>query len=244
MRASAGGGRIKTRRHDPAGVRLFTSHRARVRALAALAGLLAVFAVGTFAFAAALPDLTDPLAVRDWVLSFGPLAPVAFVLLQAAQVVFAPIPGQVLGFAGGYLFGALEGTALSLLGATIGSVVVFVAARRLGRPFVEDVLAESVVEAFDDLVASDGVLVLFAVFLLPGLPDDAICLLAGLTTVPLWQLTAVSVLGRLPGYLVVAYAGDRAAAASLAESALLLAVFAVLALAAYRRREAILDRIA
>jgi uncharacterized membrane protein YdjX (TVP38/TMEM64 family) len=225
-------------------VRLFASHRDRVRALVALAAVLAVFAAGTLAFAAALPDLGDPLAVRDWVLSFGPLAPVAFVLLQAAQVVFAPIPGQVLGFAGGYLFGTLEGTALSLTGATIGSVVVFVAARRLGRPFVEDVVADEVIETFDGLVARDGVLVLFAVFLVPGLPDDAICLLAGLTTVPVWQLTAVSVLGRLPGYLVVAYAGDRAASASLAESALLLAVFAVLALAAYRKRDAILERVA
>jgi uncharacterized membrane protein YdjX (TVP38/TMEM64 family) len=177
------------------------------------------------------------------VLSFGPLAPVSFVALQAAQVVFAPPLGQVLGFAGGYLFGALKGTALSLLGATIGSVVAFVAARRLGWPFVEDVLADGVVETVDDLVARDGVVVLFAVFLVPGLPDDAICLLAGLTAVPVWQLTAVTVLGRLPGYLVVAYAGDRAASASLVESAVVLGVFAVLALVAYRKRDAILARL-
>lgn len=224
-------------------MRLFTTPRDRLRALTALVALTAALAVATLLFARALPDLGDPRAVRAWVRSFGALAPVAFVALQATQVVVAPVPGQVLGFAAGYLFGAAAGTALSLAGATIGSVVVFVAARRLGRPFVEDVLDPDVLAAFDDLVARGGPLVLFAVFLLPGLPDDAVCLLAGLTTIPVWQLTAVSLVGRLPGYFLTAYAGERAAASSFTETAVLLAAFTIAAAVAYAWRDAVLARL-
>ncbi len=224
-------------------MRLFTTPRDRLRALTALVVLTGAVAVASLLFARALPDLGDPRAVRTWVRSFDTLAPVAFVALQATQVVVAPIPGQVLGFAGGYLFGATAGTALSLAGATIGSVVVFVAARRLGRPFVEDVLDPGVLSTFDDLVDRGGPLVLFVVFLLPGLPDDAICLLAGLTTIPIWQLTAVSLVGRLPGYYLTAYAGDRAAASSFTETAVLLAGLTLAAVAAYVWRDAVVARL-
>nr|WP_272904868.1 TVP38/TMEM64 family protein [Halobacterium sp. TGN-42-S1] len=222
---------------------MFTTPRDRVRALTALVVLTGAVAAATLLLARALPDLGDPRAVREWVRSFGTLAPVAFVALQATQVVVAPVPGQVLGFAGGYLFGATTGTALSLAGATIGSVVVFVAARRLGRPFVEDVLDPEVLSTFDDLVARGGPLVLFLVFLLPGLPDDAICLLAGLTTIPIWQLTVVSLVGRLPGYFLTAYAGDRAAASSFTETAVLLAALTLVAGVAYVWRDAVVARL-
>ncbi|MEF8827066.1 MAG: hypothetical protein V5A34_11250 [Halapricum sp.] len=48
-------------------------------------------------------------------------APLAFVLLQAVQVVIAPIPGQVLALASGWLFGLVWGTVYSIIGATLGS---------------------------------------------------------------------------------------------------------------------------
>lgn len=224
-------------------MRLFTSPRDRVRALVALAAVVGAFAVGGLLFARLVPAGADPAAVREWVRSFGGLAPVAFVSLQALQVVVAPVPGQVLGFAGGYLFGSVWGTALSVTGATIGSVVVFVLARRLGRPFVEDVLEPAVLAEFDDVVANDGRVALFAVFLVPGLPDDAICLVAGVTRIPIWQLTVVGVLGRLPGYFLVAYAGERAANEAFGETALVLAALAALSVVVYWQRDALLARL-
>ncbi|MFB6072583.1 MAG: TVP38/TMEM64 family protein [Halobacterium sp.] len=224
-------------------MRLFTSPRDRTRALVALAAVVAVLAVGSAAFARLVPALDDPGALRTWVLSFGALAPVAFVGLQALQVVVAPVPGQILGFAGGYLFGSVWGTAFSVAGATMGSVVVFAVARRLGRPFVEDVVEPAVLVEFDRIVEENGLAALFAVFLVPGLPDDAVCLVAGVTRVPIWQLTAVSVLGRLPGYFLVAYAGERAASEQFASAAVVLGALAVLSLVVYWKRDAVLARL-
>ncbi|MCK7513881.1 MAG: hypothetical protein MZV70_64255 [Desulfobacterales bacterium] len=40
-----------------------------------------------------------------------------FIGLQVGQVLFAPIPGEVTGFLGGYMFGALSGFLLSTVGA-------------------------------------------------------------------------------------------------------------------------------
>ena len=186
---------------------LFRSQRHRTIAIAVFLVAIALLVAGAVLLPRYVPSLTDATAVREWVAGYGPLAPLVFVCLQALQVLVAPIPGQILGLASGYLFGAAAGTAYSLLGATIGSVIAFGLARRFGRPFVETVIHDDVLARFDDLVDRDGALALFFVFLVPGLPDDAICLLGGLTRLSIPKLVAISLVGRLPGYLLLNLAG-------------------------------------
>jgi uncharacterized membrane protein YdjX (TVP38/TMEM64 family) len=59
--------------------------------------------------------------LREW----GILALVIFIALQALQVIIAPIPGDVTGILGGYLFGEWLGFIYSTLGLTVGSVAAF-----------------------------------------------------------------------------------------------------------------------
>jgi len=59
-----------------------------------------------------------------------------FIGLQALQVVAAPVPGEVTGFAGGMLFGTVSGIIYSTIGLTIGSWIAFMLARIAGRPLV------------------------------------------------------------------------------------------------------------
>jgi len=96
--------------------------------------------------------------------------------------------------------------------------VVFVLASRFGRPFVEEVLAPETLGTFDEFVRDHGTVALFVVFLLPGLPDDAVCLMAGITRAPLVRLLAVSLVGRFPGYLVFNVAGAGLAGARSVET--------------------------
>jgi uncharacterized membrane protein YdjX (TVP38/TMEM64 family) len=222
---------------------VFSSTRARVRALAALAAVALLLLLGAGLVGRYAPALLDVEALRATVAAYGPLAPAAFVGLQAAQILLAPVPGQVLGFVGGYLFGTVAGTAYSLLGATIGSTVAFVLSRRYGRPFVADVLAAETLAAFDGFVDRHGVFAVFLVFLLPGLPDDAICFMAGVTRIPIRHLVAVSVVGRLPGYFLVSLAGARLATAQPLATAGILLALAVASTAVYWQRDALLARL-
>ena len=59
--------------------------------------------------------------LREW----GVLAPVIFMGLQALQVIIAPIPGELTGILGGYLFGQWVGLLYSTIGLTLGSVGAF-----------------------------------------------------------------------------------------------------------------------
>jgi uncharacterized membrane protein YdjX (TVP38/TMEM64 family) len=70
--------------------------------------------------------------VSVFVSSFGPFAPLVFMGIQFLQVLFAPIPGELTGFIGGFLFGTGAGFIYSTIGLTLGSWVAFLIARRLG----------------------------------------------------------------------------------------------------------------
>lgn len=219
---------------------MFTSARTRTRTLLTVGAIVVLVTFLTGALQFAVPGMTDPVWIRAQIEMYGPLAPVVFVLVQAGQVVLAPIPGQLLTFVGGYLFGTAYGAVFSLVGAAIGSTIAFLLARRYGRPYVERVITPETLAAFDELVARDGRFALFLVFLVPGLPDDAICFMAGVTRLPLWQLVIISVGGRVPGYLLMSYAGAQLARTNYLEMTVILVALALVSVLVYWQKDSIL----
>ena len=81
--------------------------------------------------------VSEPEKFRMWVDSHGLWSQVAYVGMTLLQVLVAVIPGEPLEISGGYAFGAVQGTVLCMLGAFLGSVVVFAFVRRFGRELVE-----------------------------------------------------------------------------------------------------------
>jgi uncharacterized membrane protein YdjX (TVP38/TMEM64 family) len=225
---------------DSDGPRLFRSRAAGRDALARLALVVALLVGVTVAVHQYAPFLLDPTRLRAFLAGFGSWTPAAFVALQAAQVVVAPIPGQLLGLVAGYLFGGLAGALYSMVGVTLGSAVAIGVSRRYGRPYTERVVDDSVLERFDAIVEEVGVPGLFLMYLLPVFPDDVLCFVAGLTDIPLPRLLALVLVGRAPTFVLVAYLGGSVADSNLAFAALLGVTLLVLAVLGYRRRESLL----
>ena len=127
----------------------------------------------------------------------GPLGPLAYMGLQILQTVVAPIPGNVVGAIGGLLFG-WWGVLWTTIGATIGATFVFWLSRRFGRSLVEKLVKKESLDKFDFVIGKRASIILFLIFLIPGLPDDIVCYVAGLTDVPIKRLIVIFALGRLP----------------------------------------------
>ena len=77
------------------------------------------------------------MAFRALVEEKGLYARLLFLCLVFVQVVVALIPGEPLEIAGGYAFGAVGGTLLCLVGATLGSILVFALVRKFGVKLFE-----------------------------------------------------------------------------------------------------------
>jgi uncharacterized membrane protein YdjX (TVP38/TMEM64 family) len=146
--------------------------------------------------------------LREFVDRFDPYVPLAFFLIQAGQVVFAPIPGNVTALAGGAIFGLWDGFFISTAGLIFGSVVAFGLARYFGRPLVELLVKRETVEKYIDTVARRHFALLLLIFLFPFFPDDALCLIAGISALPFHVFLLLVVIGRPPGMFVSSLVGS------------------------------------
>ena len=213
--------------------------------LAALAGLTALTLV-----ALALIIWREPVLglflqrhrLEDLVRRLGWLGPLAIIGLQATQVLVAPIPGQVVGLASGYLYGPWLGTLYSMAGLLLGTFLAVRIVRRWGRPIVERLVDVKTLARVDRLSGSLGLPLLFLVFLLPFLPDDTVLLVAGLTDIPLPGILWVAFFGRLPGVLVSSWLGAGAGSLTIAQWIAVAAVVVALAVPLYRYHGALEDR--
>jgi uncharacterized membrane protein YdjX (TVP38/TMEM64 family) len=161
----------------------------------------------------------------------GLAGPVWCVVLQALQVVVFFLPGEVLSFAAGYVFGTWHALAYSFTGIMAGSVFSFCLARAVGRPAVARIIRPSSLELVDRLLArNQGRLAIFSLFLFPLGPTDALCYGAGFSAMSLPEFAAINGTARIPGLFLNIYLGASAATHNFVfvviAGALLLAVLA------------------
>lgn len=178
-------------------------------------------------------------SIARYVAQWGFWAPVVFVLIQTAQVILAPIPGNITALAGGALFGWGIGFLLSSLGLVIGSIIAFWLGRFFGKPLVVRIVGEKTYARYEGVVARKGIWVLFLLFLIPFFPDDALCFLAGMTAISFPLFVVLVIVGRLPGMLVSNLAGSGLINLTLWQWTVVAIVCAGLAVLLFRYREKI-----
>jgi uncharacterized membrane protein YdjX (TVP38/TMEM64 family) len=154
-----------------------------------------------------LASLSDGEQVRSLVSGAGPAGPLVFIGVQVAQVLLAPIPGEISGFIGGYLFGTGWGFVYSTIGLTLGSALNFSIGRYLGRRWVRRLIPSRHLDRFDMMVKQQAVGGIFVLFVFPGFPKDYLSLFLGLSTLPMPVFIAIAAVGRMPGTLLLSLQG-------------------------------------
>ena len=149
----------------------------------------------------------DKYFLRDTVASWGWLAPLVFITIQALQVVISPIPGEITGPVGGALFGTTWGVVYSTVGLTIGTMTCFAIGRKWGEPLVRPWLSAHHWDRLNFILEAEGAILCFILYLIPGFPKDIISYLFGISPIPFWVFAVVSSLARIPGTWISSYFG-------------------------------------
>lgn len=174
----------------------------------------------------------------------GPYGPLGVILGQIAQVLIAPIP-PVTAIASGLLYGPFKGAVISLIGASIGSIIAIYLSNRYGRPLVERFVSEQKMEKFDEFTHKSGYTPFIILFVLPGFPDDVLCFIGGLTNLDWKTMAFIASIGRLPGILMLTTTGHsigQADAVLFIVSALSVAVISILSVHYRKRIESLTNR--
>jgi len=149
--------------------------------------------------------------LQSWVVNYGVLTAAIFMLVYALAVAFS-VPGAVfITIAGGFMFGPYLGTVYVVVGATIGAVGVFLAAKNA----LGDVLRARAGPAIKRMEAGfreNEMSYLLILRLVPLFPFWLVNLVPAFLGVSLRTYTIGTLLGIIPGAFVYALVGDGAGA--------------------------------
>jgi uncharacterized membrane protein YdjX (TVP38/TMEM64 family) len=185
----------------------------RILAFVGFPLLIVAIAVPAIIFRAQIWSLfTSVPRLEAWVRASGPVAPLVYIAIQVFQIIVFVVPGEVVQITGGYLFGIWPATLYSVTGIAIGSAITFFLARLLGVPFVNALFSPEKVEGVRNLLSTRGSkLVFFLLFVIPGIPKDVLCYVAGLSPLRFPFFILASMAGRLPGIIGSSLIGNSAA---------------------------------
>ncbi len=217
---------IQTRRETPQERDGAERRQQRRRSLVGLMIVVAFFgAIAWFVGRPMVEFVSDPKQFRYWVAASGVWGRIAFVGMMALQVVVAVIPGEPLEIGAGYAFGAWEGTALCILGAVIGSAVIFLLVRAFGTCLVRLLFPLEKINQLRFLKdARRRDLLVFTIFFIPGTPKDLLSYFIGLTDMSLPRWLAIVSVARIPSVITSTIGGD---ALGVQNYAFAIAVFAL-----------------
>jgi uncharacterized membrane protein YdjX (TVP38/TMEM64 family) len=185
---------------------------------------------------------SDKRYLKNLVASWGWMAPLVFMGIQAMQVIISPFPGEITGPVGGALFGTFWGVVYSTIGLTAGTLVCFAVGRRWGEPLVRPWLSERHWNKMSFILEAEGAILCFILYLIPGFPKDIISYLFGISPMPFWLFALISTVARIPGTVIASYFGAHVADHQYLYALAFIAFVAALCLPFYYYRDRLVAR--
>jgi uncharacterized membrane protein YdjX (TVP38/TMEM64 family) len=135
-------------------------------------------------------------AVINTMQQAGIWGPAILGTLFVLQVFLAFIPGQALMIASGFLYGFWGGFLISWLSLVAGGEIAFILARRYGRSFAERWIAPAILARWDQTAKGQGIAFFAITLVMPLVPNDAMCYVAGLGSISRLRFSIANLLGR------------------------------------------------
>ncbi len=150
-----------------------------------------------------------PSKIRDYLLSFGMVkgALIYLAIYTFSIRPFIPITPMLYTFVGGFTFGPLWGTILTVFGATLNASLCFLIARALGKDFVEKI-SKGKFDKLNEKLSNSGFKTLLIIRTSPvGPPFDLVSYAAGVLRISFWSYFFATLIGIIPAVAVYSYFG-------------------------------------
>ncbi len=137
------------------------------------------------------------------------LAVLTFIAIYIVIVGFSLPGATIITLAGGFLFGAFPGVIFNVSAATIGAIVIFLAAKwGLGEKLAAKMEgSDGAVKRIKDGIDENQWSMLFLIRLVPAVPFFVANLIPALVGVSLWRFAVSTFLGIIPGGIVYTSVG-------------------------------------
>ncbi len=174
-------------------------------------GLAVVLIAAFFLVRASGIEFTNltPSKIREYLLSLGMVKGALLYLIVYTFSIrpFIPIPPTLYTLAGGFTFGPIWGTVLTVIGATLNASLCFLIARALGKDFVEKI-SRGKFDKLNERLRDSGFKTLLIIRTSPvGPPFDLVSYASGVLRIPFLSHFLATMIGVIPAVAVYSYFG-------------------------------------
>ena len=212
----------------------------RIASLAVFLGLIAFVTVLVYPYIKDMKSASGREKIIEMFDSFDTFTSViVFILVQAVQVIIAIIPP--IQIVGGMMFGWLFGAVFSFTGIMLGTFIIFILVRFLGRPLVEAFVDSKHFEKFKFLQDEEKLIrILIILYIIPGVPKDVISYIVPLTKVDKRDFFLYVMPFRIPAVLMSTVFGHSLITGSYVLAFVLVGVFILIAILGFIFRDKII----
>ena len=182
-------------------------------------------------------------AIEGFIEDFGVLSVFALLFIQILQIIVALIPGEVVEFDAGALFGPVWGTLICMLGILLGQWLIFTIVIRWGNSVLSAVLDKKFIKKFKFLHDEKKIkLITFILYFLPGTPKDLLTYFMPVTGINIKAFLSITIFARIPSVVSSTIAGSLYAEGDIKLTLIVYAVVTVLSGLGYLIYRLIFDR--
>lgn len=121
------------------------------------------------------------------------------------QPIILPIPEAVTVMSGSSLIGPLKATILGFIGTTLGIITMFTLSKYASNKIRNKFADNSKIEKFNSYIQRNEIIILVFLFVLPILPDEIICIGAGLVRINTIKFITLATVSKLISSISLAY---------------------------------------
>jgi len=144
---------------------------------------------------------------RGFILSYGDLAALCFVILFSLKPILVFVPTSILSIIAGSIFGPFTGLCLCMISSFFSSTLAFFLARFLGKPFVDKTIGGRALK-LDENIGENGFIIILLMRLSIIFPYDALSYACGLSKMKYRDYILGTMIGILPEITVYSFMGN------------------------------------
>lgn len=153
-----------------------------------------------------------------------------YFLTCLVQPIFLPIPEAVTVLAGSVALGSFKAFILGFLGTTIGILIMYFLSVLGAKKIIDKLVNKKHLEKYKSYVKRNEILFTGLLFIFPILPDEIVCVGAGITGISLKVFLPITILSKLITSFTLAYSWEVANVLSLSKIELMLIELIILIL--------------
>lgn len=150
-------------------------------------------------------NLVNTYGFKNVLESYNQNAKIIYFIICFLQPIVLPLPEPVTIMGGSSVLGPEMGAMIGFSGTILGIMVMYFLAKFMGRSIVEKMVDKKLLDKFNKYIEKNETFIILALFILPILPDEVICMGSGLAKVNVYKFMGAAFVSKLITSISLSY---------------------------------------